>query len=242
MARLPKSTLLIAATAFGLGVVLFSGRKKDVPPPNKGNGNGMPKILSVPGVTVIDNRGTAPTDYFRQKREPTDIRAVVLHQTGFDWEPDNKKWREVRAHYVVRKDGSIVNNWDPTDQMKVGSNHANPFSVTIEHEGNFANDKGVWWEGDKFGKDYLEDRPAEVQSARNLIAALKAKYPSITHVYAHRQWDAGKGNCPGPSVWRAVGEWAKSSLGLSDGGPGWAYENGLPIPDSWRVPWEVKNA
>jgi hypothetical protein len=199
------------------------------PPPNPGL---VPELL--PGVPILDLRSKAPANYIREDRPMSEVRAIVLHQTGFGgWKPDNPLWPKVRAHFVVRQDGTIQCNFDPLKQLRYGSNHANPFCITIEHEGNYPNSLGKWWEGDKFGKDQLSQSPALVASSRKLIAALKSKYP-ITHVYAHRQWDKDKQNCPGPDIWLQIGEWGKAELGLKDGGPDWHYDNGLAIPASWK--------
>lgn len=194
----------------------------------------MADILTIPGISIVDNRGKSPQDYIMRKREPSAITSVVLHQTGFDWAPNNPLWKKVRAHFVVRKDGSVVCNFDPTDRLRFGSNHANPFCITIEHEGNFPNTEGKCWKAETYGCNRLSDRPAQVQAARALVAGLQKLFPTLTHVFAHRQWDKDKSNCCGPDLWRAVGEWSIQTLGLKDGGPGWHYDNGLAIPASWR--------
>jgi hypothetical protein len=198
-----------------------------------------PGLPSIPGVEIVDLRADAPAAYIRQQRAPGDIRAIVLHQTAFSWKPDNPLWADVRAHFVVRRDGSIVCNFLPTIQMKVGSSHANPFSITVEIEGNYPSDAGKCWKPETYGCNTLASEPKLINAARRLIEALKQQYPSITHIYAHRQWEGadGKPNCPGPDIWRAIGRWAMNTLGLKDNGPGWHYDKGLAIPDSWEKPW-----
>ena len=194
----------------------------------------MPTPAPDPDLNVVDMRDKAPAEYIRNDRAVSEVRAIVLHQTGFEWKPTNPKWPEVRAHFVVLRDGTVLMNFDPRKQLRYGSNHANPFCVTIEHEGNYGSSDGKFFMPEKFGKSYLADSPRLVAASKALIKWLKDAYP-ITHVYAHRQWDNGKGNCCGPEIWRAIGQWAISALGLSDGGPGWHYDNGLAIPDNWRV-------
>lgn len=200
-------------------------------------GNDVIKALEGEGIKVQDNRAVSPDSYVRRTREPEDIRAVVLHQTGFSWSnPDNPNWAKVRAHFVVRQDGSVVMNFAPTTQMRVGSYHANPFSITIEVEGNHADAQGKFFKPEKFGEDELADHPAQIASARALIRILHKLFPTITHVYAHRQWETKKGNCPGPEIWKAIGRWAIEEEGLTQGGAGWHYDDGLPLPTSWGEP------
>lgn len=209
----------------------------NVEPPGPQTDPGLPTI---PGVEVVDLRTEAPADYVRKQRLPSDIRAIVLHQTAFSWDnPANPNWAKVRAHFVVRRDGSIVCNFLPTTQMKVGSSHANPFSITVEIEGNYPSADGKCWKPEMYGCNNLALEPKLINAARRLIETLKEQYPTITHIYAHRQWEGadGKPNCPGPQIWRAVGRWAMNSLGLKDNGPGWHYTGGLAIPESWEVPW-----
>lgn len=187
-----------------------------------------------PGLTIADLRAQAPADYILRDRPAEEVTAVVLHQTAFGgWAPTNPNWAKIKSHYVVRRDGTVQVNFDPTRRLRYGSNKANAFAVTIEHEGNYPSAAGEWWEGDKFGRYNLADAPAQVAASRRLIELLSEQYP-LEHVYAHRQWDSGKTNCPGPDIWREVGEYAVKQLGLSDGGPGWHAEGGLAIPESWR--------
>lgn len=187
-----------------------------------------------PGLDLVDLRDKAPADYVVRERPAEDVTAVVLHQTGFSgWKPDNSNWAKVKSHFVVRRDGKVQINFDPTKRMRYGSNKANANGITIEHEGNYPSADGKWWEGDKFGEDHLEDAPEQVAASRRLIEILSERFP-IEHVYAHRQWDDGKTNCPGPDIWREVGEYAVHQLGLSDGGAGWHAEGGLAIPETWR--------
>ncbi|MDC0720662.1 peptidoglycan recognition protein family protein [Nannocystis bainbridge] len=195
-----------------------------------------PNPLDLP-VALVDLRGKAPKSYIRRRRSPSDVRALVLHQTGFTWQPSNPKWAEVRAHFVVRRDGSVVMNFDPIQQMRFGSSLANPFSITIEFEGNYPSADGKWWKPEAFGANHLQDAPQQVNAGRRLIAGLRQLYPSITHVYAHRQWEAKKSNCPGPDLWRSIGEYAINQLGLKDGGADWHYTGGMAIPASWRTAW-----
>jgi len=187
-----------------------------------------------PGLDLVDLRGQAPAEYIVRDRPAEEVTAAILHQTAFSgWKPNNPNWAKIKSHFVVRRDGKVQINFDPTKRLRYGSNKANAFGITIEHEGNYPNAAGVWWEGDKFGEDHVEDAPAQVAASRRLLEILSERYP-IEHVYAHRQWDAGKTNCPGPDLWREVGEYAVKQLGLSDGGPGWHAEGGLSIPESWR--------
>jgi len=185
------------------------------------------------GLQVVDLRAKAPKSYVVRERTPEETTAAVLHQTGFTWKPDNPLWPEVRSHFVVRRDGVVHVNHDPTQRLRYGSNKANAFGVTIEHEGNYSSSAGKWWEGERFGEDKVEDAPAQVAASRKLLEVLSDEYP-IEHVYAHRQWDELKTNCPGPGIWKAVGQYAVEQLGLDDGGPGWHAEGGLAIPESWR--------
>lgn len=241
------SKLLIGMALVGAAVALFSGPSKkkpppmdDKPPPKPPEGDPIDEFiawLKSNGVTIDDRREEAPKEYVKYTRSVAQITSAVLHQTAFDsWKPTNPLWAKVRSHFVVRKDGSIVINHSPTARMGVGSGHANKFGVTIEHEGNYPNENGKYWKPEKFGESKLIERPKLVSSGRLLLRALK-KFYGITHVFAHRQWQAVKANCPGPDIWRAIGQWSVDHAGLSDGGEGWKYSGGMAISPAWRAPW-----
>lgn len=190
-----------------------------------------------PGLVMIDMRARAPKERIDYIRGLDKATAAVLHQTGFfGWKDSNPLWPEVKAHFVVRQDGRVQINYDPEVRMTTGSNAANTFAVTIEHEGNFPNANGNAFMPEKFGVSYLKDHPAQVAASRQLLKNLKALLPNMTAVFAHRQWSDDRQNCPGPDIWREIGEWAKQTLGLTDGGPGWHYDPGEAIPETWRDP------
>ena len=211
------------------GLAMFSRRARA-----SSDSADAPELGDYPGLDLVDLRGLAPASNVIRDRTPEEVTAVVLHQTAFaGWKPENPNWAKIKAHFVVRRDGVVQINYDPTKRMGYGSNKANSFAITIEHEGNYPNAKGVWWAGDKFGRSVLADAPAQVAASRRLIEILADTYP-IENVYAHRQWDPDRQNCPGPDLWREVGEFAIAELGLSDGGPDWHAEGGRAIPDDWR--------
>lgn len=188
-----------------------------------------------PGLVMIDMRAKAPKERIDYIRGLDKTTAAVIHQTGFfGWKDTNPLWPEIKAHFVVRQDGRVQINYDPEVRMTTGSNAANSFAVTIEFEGNFPNTNGNAYMPEKFGVSHLEEHPAQVIAGRKLLADLKALLPNMTAVFGHRQWSDNRENDPGPDLWREVAEWAKQNLGLTDGGPGWKYGSGQPIPDDWR--------
>ncbi|NVB40302.1 hypothetical protein G6O69_37195 [Pseudenhygromyxa sp. WMMC2535] len=73
--------------------------------------------------------------------------------------------------------------------------------------------------------------PVVLLGGRRLRALRKA---GVGYVFAHRQSSSRRGNDPEPEIWHAVGQWAVTALGMSDGGPGYAVGTGAPIPDAWR--------
>lgn len=207
---------------------------EDIPPPVTPPGTLLERY---PGLQMDDRRKQAPKDLILRLRTLAETTAVVLHQTGFfGWKPTNPNWAKVNAHFVVRRDGSVVINYDPEVRMTHGSNAANKFCVTIEHEGNYANSNGNFYKPEKFGRSYLKDAPNQVKSSRLLIEILHELCPKMTAVFAHCQWTGNRQNCCGPELWSEVGEWAKAHLAMTDGGPGWYWEEGTgqPIPNSWR--------
>jgi N-acetyl-anhydromuramyl-L-alanine amidase AmpD len=186
----------------------------------------------MPALQLIDLSDRSPREYRVRHRGPSEVRAVVLHQTAFSgWAADNPMWCRVRAHFVVRQDGSVLMLHDPTVRMRYGSGPCNAQGITVEHEGNLPSAAGKWWKPEKFGRDQLADHPGQVRASRELLRMLVGQYPSLQRVVAHRRISKLKANCPGPDLWREVGEWSIRELGLVEVEP---LESGSPLPDSWR--------
>ncbi len=181
---------------------------------------------------IVDLTAQAPAGYRIRTRPASDVRAVVLHQTGFSgWRADNPMWAKVRAHFVVRHDGSVLMLHHPMTRMRYGSGPCNAQGVTVEHEGNYPSAHGVYWRPEKYGRDVLDQHPEQVTASRALVRMLTADYPTIGLVIGHRHIDARKANCPGPDLWREVGQWSIDQLGLREPDP---LPEGLAVPGSWR--------
>jgi hypothetical protein len=188
---------------------------------------GLPQVSAV---QLIDLTAKSPAQYRIRLREPAEVTTIVLHQMGFAWRDDNPMWAKVRAHYAVQQAGAVVALHDPAVRMRYGSGVANRYCVSIEHEGNYADD-GRWYKPDRFGRHVLADHPELVRSSRVLISSLVERFPSITTIMAHRHIQRGKPLCCGPELWREVGEWARQELGLVEGA---VLPGGAPLPDRWR--------
>ena len=179
----------------------------------------------------------APVSYRRRRRELSEVRAAILHQTGFTWKPDNPLWPRVRAHFVVHRCGLISQNYRVETHMRYGSGFANGYAVTIEHEGNYPLSYDLtgtprYWKPEKYGSDVIDDAPRQVIAARALLAHLAAEIPGL-QVGAHRHVEALKSGCCGPDLWREVGEWARdpANLNMPELAP---LASGLALPESWR--------
>lgn len=180
-------------------------------------------------MNLIDLTSKAPASYRVRNRKPESITTLVLHATGFAWQPSNPRWCKVKSHYVVRLDGSICMNHHPLVRMKFGSGVANSYSITIEHEGNPLNERGNAFLPNKFGVH--KATPEQVAASRELLTYLSSTYPSIRYVSSHRHIDSGKSNCPGPQLWSECGEWAMAQLKLHEAP---VLPTGLALPPAWR--------
>jgi len=176
----------------------------------------------------------APQSYVMRPRRIAEIRAVVLHQTGFDtWRESNPMWARVRAHFVVHRSGLVTQLHPITARMRFGAGHANPWAINIEHEGNYPlgyrDGAPIRFKPEKYGATVLTDAPEQVTAGRELLAWLAAQVPGLM-VGAHRQIEALKSGCCGPDIWREIGQFAVDTLGM----PELPVTGGLEIPDDWR--------
>jgi hypothetical protein len=162
------------------------------------------------------------------------VDAVVLHSMGFEWSQYGIGiYDKVDAHFVVLRSGKAVHLHDISVYLNASAGF-NRRGIAIEFEGNPISDRGVAFEEAKFGRH--APTLSQIFAGRGLVQTLKEQH-KISFVFAHRQSEGKggvRGNCPGPEIWYNVGEWAKSQLGLSDGGPGFAIQGGTPIPQTWR--------
>lgn len=172
-------------------------------------------------------------------RKPEEVTAWVLHQNGFDWQEMNALRDKIRAHFQIWESGKITQNAAILARLRSSSNGANKFCIAIEFDGNFEGNpgKGNFWKPSKYGRAHLTMQ--QIAAARRLIRAVDCMLPNLKSMYAHRQFGvSGKGKpnkplCPGHEIWTHIGEWAKTTLGYSDGGPSWK-SRGSAIPPDWR--------
>ncbi len=186
-------------------------------------------------MNLVDLTDRSPASYRLRTRKLSEIRAVILHQTGFEWRESNPSWVKVRAHFVVHRSGRVSQLHPITARMLRGSGHANAWAVSIEHEGNYPllyrGDEPVYWKPEKFGRSVLADAPEQIQAARDLLVYLNEQVPGI-QVGTHRQLDKGKSGCAGPDLWREVGQYGVDVLGM----PEMPTNRGRDIPADWRLP------
>ena len=177
-----------------------------------------------------------------RQRNIDDVTGIVLHQTGCVLSKENKRVKDIKAHYVIHPDGDI---WmlHPANAYLYAANAFNAKTISIEIIGNFEGDigKGNIFKPDIFGNSKLEKNA--VLAARRLVGNITLYSGlNITHIFAHRQSGVSKVTKkpnrqidPGEEIWREVGEWAKVVLSLSDGGRNYS-KGGIPIPKNWLQP------
>jgi hypothetical protein len=162
------------------------------------------------------------------------VDAIVLHSMSFEWSRyPIGIYDKVNCHFAVTRSGKVLHLHDLTVFLNA-SGGFNRRGIAIEFEGNPPGPRGKAFMEEKFGNH--TPTLAQIFAGRGLVQMLKAEH-WVSHIFAHRQSEGKggvRGNCPGPHVWFNVGEWAKSQLGLSDGGPGFAISGGTPIPQTWR--------
>jgi len=179
---------------------------------------------------IVDLTGVAPKAYRIRNRPSARIDAVVLHQTAFSRGNVPTNYKDVHAHYVVMPNGTVL-HLHPNESYLVSSSAFNDDSVAIEFVGNFPSETGAYWQPGKMGRHHPTND--QVASGRWLVARLQQEL-GLSFVFAHRQGEIARGNCPGPEIWYQIGEWAKTNLKMDDGGEGYVEGSGSPIPKKWR--------
>lgn len=209
---------------------------------------------------VIDRTADSPTSYRIRERDPTKVDTVWLHQTGTAPGLPESTLLRTRAHALVLEGGEVLHLHPWLARMRYGSGpRGNPRGVNIEHRANlpgrYRGGEGRWWRppapsgwqgtADEWRAECdrrlppehwnPDGRRAQVLASRALLRRLRDELPALRFVGAHRLVEAGKSGCPGPNLWREVGEWAIRELGL------WLAptRGGLDLPPSWRRAPEI---
>jgi hypothetical protein len=173
----------------------------------------------------------SPKEKRKRERDLDTVYALVLHQTGFSRGNDTTRYDKVTSHFVILPDGQIIQN-HPLSSYLYSSNGLNRGSVAAEFVGNFPSTRGNYYKPEKYGRNNLTQD--QIDAGLYLVGFLM-KEMNLTHMLAHRQASGSRGNCPGPDVWRQVGQRTIDLFGLKDGGPGFSVGSGQSIPDSWRT-------
>ena len=170
--------------------------------------------------TVFSARYTETMDHRRivSREAPTRpldvIRAIMLHQLGFDRGLTYALYDMVIAHFVVLRNGIVLRV--RSDETLLNDAHAR-FSIHIEFASLGADQLASARDMRRGTVGKRVPTWEEVESGRQLVKQLKMKY-GIRYIYGHAQFDpVNRANCPGPHIWRSVGLWAMQNHGLSDG-------------------------
>lgn len=185
-----------------------------------------------PDVNVLDR---SPIEKRKRLRSWREITGITLHQTGIHGFAASA-WPRATCHLGVHSDGHVY--WvHPLRSLIWASDAFNRDTVAIEVAGNFRGDEAVpgsFWAGGGGPSQLSEAMIAGLRNAiRFIVDEAKRGGGAISHIYAHRQAIRGKSLCPGQQIWRAGGVWARETLRLSSGGPGYTRGDGLPIPAAW---------
>lgn len=189
---------------------------------------------------IADERKHSLARNVHGRRTWPEITQIVLHQTGV-WMSDSPlRFRRLRAHIGVLRDGvARPDNSEPPRIVLVHellaylwhANSLNRQSVGIEINGRYA---GLI--GRSSGKTEPEPPERQIRTARTSIRfvcdLVGAHGGIVRNIAPHRISNLNRRGDPGEAIWKNVGKWAQDKLGLSDGGP-FTVAGGRPIPHEW---------
>lgn len=194
--------------------------------------------------SIADERAASPSKTHGQ-RTWMDVDSIVLHQTGV-WMTDTpKRFRRLKAHIGVLRDGEVPDRVRTQDDAPVPTivlvhdldaylwhaNSLNSQSVGIEVNGHYSGrvDGGMHAAEDSPPERQMESARQSVCFVQDMVAAHGGQ---IRNILPHRVSSMTRRSDPGEAIWKGVGRWAQDTLGLSDGGPGFVA-GGRPIPEAW---------
>ena len=104
----------------------------------------------------------------------------------------SKGWSDIGYHYLIDRDGTVVTG-RPLDRTGAHVKGHNTGTVGISLFGGFGGSAG-----DSFADNFTEDQE---RALLDLIAKLKADYPSITKISGHNQYAAKACPCFSVPAW-----------------------------------------
>lgn len=191
---------------------------------------------------MIDRTADSPASHRIRTRDPDEVDTVWFHQTGTASGLLDATLVRTRAHALVLEAGEALQLHPWLARMRYGSgSRGNPRGINIEHRANlpgrYHRGEGRWWRPDLVPPERWcpDERRAQVLASRALLRVLRAELPALRFVGAHRQVEAAKAGCPGPDLWREVGEWAIREIGLELA----PTRGGRDLPADWRRAPEI---
>lgn len=169
-------------------------------------------------------------------RTAAHITGICLHQTACYLGERPQRWATVNTHYGITRAGQEI-RIHPETLIAPAANGWNNRTISIECDGLYAGIKGnlktVWDDPTTPAREQpMTPTPELIATTKALIRRLKAAFPSIKYLVAHRQSSMDRQNDPGEEIWKAVALPMMTELGLEDGGAGFAI-GGYPIPEIW---------
>ena len=133
---------------------------------------------------IIHCTATRP-DWWWDKNPQAKVKEVTR------WHID-RGWSDIGYHYLIDRDGTVVTG-RPLDRTGAHVKGRNTGTVGISLFGGFGGSAG-----DSFADNFTDDQE---QALRDLIAKLKADYPSISKISGHNQYAAKACPCFSVPAW-----------------------------------------
>lgn len=195
---------------------------------------------------LIDRRAQAAGNKDMGPRVWPEVKGWCLHQTAchLGASKDPARCDAIGAHFVVYQDGRVFWLHD-IDRKIIHGNGFNNQTIGIEIDGLFAGVEGdpttVWNDPSTPNHEQaMTLTPEQTTAVRQLIrwthAEILRHAGQPTMIVAHRQASRDRRDDPGSKVWKDIGMPMLAELALSDGGPGFALQDGqggMPIPEPW---------
>lgn len=177
------------------------------------------------------------------------VKGITLHQTACDMGELLERYDTIGAHFAVLRSSRVLRMCDETRVVWHGQGW-NQQCVGIEINGLYAGREDdpttapneairTTWDNPATARreQPMAIVPEQMAATRSLIRWIAwnvARHGGEVKVLcAHRQSSAARPNDPGEGIWRVVALPLHAELGLTDGGVGFAIDDGQPIPECW---------
>lgn len=189
---------------------------------------------------IVDLRNAHSGQHRKAKRAWSQVSGITLHQTATLLGEKAERWFGIPVQLGVTRKGQVL-ILNGCEWVTWHGNSLNAHDVGIEidgwYEGVEGQPKTLWQPPQGPKRTVMPIAPIQIDAVKAAVHWIRNEVAqnggAIKYIHAHRQASDQRQSDPGSGIWKRIGLWAQTDLGLNDGGPNFTVGSGLRIPYEW---------